>query len=403
MDIAIVTRFYPPDTGGGGIAAYARYIALGLLEQGHQVRVVSLLKKGSKSFQIVEGVHVHRIPMAFKSSRWERLPIVGKQVRFFRDILYAWQIRNTLLRPQQVKPLDIVEYADIDAEGLFHPDICPYVIKLHMSHHVLRSFYTPDQMPYDSGVIEKMESHAIKRSNGISSPSRYLATRMAQLCQLDEKQISWVPNPIDTNFFSPCCEIEPDANLSVLYVGRLEQRKGALVFANAIPTVARAVPNARFVFLGADAISSSGGSQKKELKAYFEKEGVHNRVQFNGHAAPQVFRDFYRDATVCVIPSLFENCPYTLLEAMSCGRPAIVSQSGGMIEMVEDGKTGLLFEAGNSTALAEATIKLLQSPVMRSGVGQAARKKILECYSLPVGAEATASFYRKVIAKSAVN
>jgi glycosyltransferase involved in cell wall biosynthesis len=104
----------------------------------------------------------------------------------------------------------------------------------------------------------------------------------------------------------------------VLYAGRLEPGKGAVVFAHAIPHVARQFPNARFVFLGADRHSVTGGSQKAELKAFLVSEGVASQVEFHRHARSEVFREHYRKASVFVMPSLFENCPYTLLEAMAC-------------------------------------------------------------------------------------
>jgi glycogen(starch) synthase len=397
VKLVLVTRFYPPDTGGGGIAAYARYVALGLLRRGHQVLVVSQLAPRSQPFQVVEGVPVHRITANFTSYRWTRLPIIGRHVRFLRDILYAWRVRQTLSNLARAQIPDVVEYADIDAEGLFHPNICPYVVKLHTPHQVLRPYYTSREVPYAQRGIELLEARTIRQADGISSPSHYLANKVAQLYRLNEKSIRWVPNPIDTDFFSPCAESGSGNPLAVLYVGRLEPLKGAMVFAAAIPAIARAVSNSRFIFLGADRASSSGGSQKQELEAFFEKEGLRDRVQFYGHAEPNVFRDFYRRATVCVVPSLFENCPYTLLEAMACGLPAVVSRAGGMTEMVDDGRTGVLFETGNADALAEATIALLQSPARRNSLGDAARQFVLKKYSLLVGAEATEQFYRNVI------
>jgi len=292
---------------------------------------------------------------------------------------------------------DIVEYADIDAEGLFHPGICPYIVKLHGSHQVLKPYYTPHEMPYAQRGIELLEAHAIRRAHGISSPSHYLANEAARLYQLDSEKIAWVPNPIDTDFFSPGTESESHGPVSILYVGRLEALKGAIVFARAIPLIARAIPNSRFIFLGKDRRSASGKSQKQELEEYFKKERVHDLIQFYGHAEPRVVRDFYRRATVCVIPSLWENCPYTLLEAMSCAKPVVVSRAGGMSEIVKDEETGLLFEPGDAAGLAEAVIALAQSPSKRKLLGNAAREVMLERYSLNVAAAATEAFYRHVI------
>lgn len=398
MNICFVTRFYPPDTGGGGIAAYTRYAALGLLRRGHQVSVISQMSSQSKSkpFQQIDGVNIYRIPSVFSSYRWTRLPIIGRHFRFMRNVVYAARAGQALTRLSMTFTPEITEYADIEAEGLFHPPVSPYVVKLHVPHAVLRPYYTSHQVPYARRGIEALEARAVRRADGVSSPSNWLAKEVASLYDLDNARISRVPNSIDTDFYSP--SVGPNGTpQSVLYVGRLEPRKGAQIFAQAIPAIAQACPKTRFTFLGADRPGALGVSQKAELEAYFEEERVRDKVHFHGHATPEVFRDFYRLATVFVMPSLFENCPYTLLEAMACGKPAVVSRAGGMTEMIEDGKTGLLFEKGDSEALAEKVVELLKFPSLRAELGQTAREAILQRYSLDIGAEATEKFYQDVL------
>ena len=131
MNIILVTRFYPPDTGGGGIAAYARYAAIGLTRAGHHVRVISAMTSDSKARQMVKGVEVFRISPHLSSNFWTRFPLLDLYIRFIRDLAYAWQVRQALLKISGDFQPDIVEYADIDAEGVFHPmRLCPYVVKL---------------------------------------------------------------------------------------------------------------------------------------------------------------------------------------------------------------------------------------------------------------------------------
>lgn len=398
LKVLFVTQFYPPDTGGGGIAAYAYYAAKGLKRRGHEVQVISKIASGSLSFKIEEGIPVYRIACPLSHYRWTRIPILGKHIRFLRDLLYAWEVRRKLLAIAHNWKPDIVEYADIDAEGFFHPAICPFVVKLHTPHKVLRPFYSAREVPYARYAIERIETRTIQKANGISSPSAWLAEEVARIDGVSRDRISLIVNPIDTHFFSPSQQGLTDAtNPIVLYVGRMEPRKGALVFAKAIPSIARVMPNTRFIFLGADRASATGRSQKKELEQFFEQEKVSKQVEFHGHSEPEVFREFYRSSTVVVIPSLFENCPYTLLEAMACGKPVVVSRAGGMSEMVEDGVTGLLFEPGNSKQLSEQVIELLNSPDKARQLGAAARAFVERNYSLEVGIVATERFYQDVL------
>jgi len=399
VNIVIVTQFYPPDTGGGGIAAYARYIAMGLRKRGHHIRVISRLENSSSPFEIIEGIEIHRIPATFKSYKWRLLPILGRQIRFLRDVLYALSVRKKLLEISRESLPDIVEYADIDAEGLFHPSICPRVVKLHTPHSVLKGYYTPQEIPYALDFIEQIESRSINKADGISSPSYYLAKEITSRFGINESRIKWVQNPIDTDYFSQCSNLSTNGNKTILFVGRIEPRKGAVVFAEAIPKIADLVPASQFILLGADRVSANGNSQKEELEAFFLSEGVLDRVQFHGHAAPDVFLKYYCEADIFVMPSLFENCPYTLLEAMSCGKPVVVNNVGGMPEIVENGVNGILFDAEDPNALSETVIELLRSPELQIRLGKAARQTILDKFSLDVGAQATEAFYEEVIAK----
>ncbi len=400
MNIILATRGFPPDTGGGGIATYARYAAIGFKRAGNQVRVISAMAEGSKTRQTVDGVEVFRISLPFGTNYWTRLPLLGKYIRFVRDLAYARQVRQVLLKMSGEFQPDIVEYADIDAEGIFHPkELCPYVVKLHTPHIILSAYYSKQEIPYALEGIEWLESSAIHRAAGISSPSLYLAREIEKMMKVTHGRIQYIPNFINTDAYAPLPNSSEEQPLSVLYVGRLEERKGALIFAQSIPLIARAIPQAKFTFLGADRPTKSGQSHQAELQQFFEQAGVQERVEFLGHASPEVFLSFYHQASVFVLPSLFENSPYTLLEAMACGKACVVSRAGGMSEMLVEGESGLFFEPGNSKDLAEKVIGLLQNLEQRESMGLAARQHTEQEYGLDVGVEKTLAFYNSVIQK----
>jgi glycosyltransferase involved in cell wall biosynthesis len=164
--------------------------------------------------------------------------------------------------------------------------------------------------------------------------------------------------------------------------------------------ICREFPTARFLFLGADRTADDGTSQKVQLERTFVQEGILDRVEFHGHDTPDIFLSLYRKAAVFVLPSLFENSPYTLLEAMSCAKPCVVSRVGGITEMIVDGDSGLFFESGNSVDLAEKVITLLKDSGLRKSLGAAARRRVEQEYSLDVGIEKTVAFYRNVLSGS---
>jgi glycosyltransferase involved in cell wall biosynthesis len=400
MRIVIVSRFYPPDTGGGGIAAYARYAAVGLTRAGHQVKVISAMAEGSKAHQILDGVDIYRIMPLMSNYFWTRLPIFGRQMRFVRDLAYAWRVRQILLKIGGDFHPDIVEYADIDAESTFHPlKLCPYVVKLHTPHAILQVYYTDIEFSYARRSIEWLEAKAIKRATGISSPSLYLAGEIERTMNIADGQIKYVPNFIDTDLFFPLPTSSVEQPFSVLYVGRLEPRKGAIVFAEALPFIAGAVPKAKFIFVGADRASRNGSSQQADLRQFFEQANLQRCVEFHDHASSEVFLSFYRRASIFVLPSLFENSPYTLLEAMACGKACVVSRAGGMPEIAVEGVSGLFFESGNPQDLAEKVIGLLKDPERRKSLGRAARLRAEQEYGLNAGVEKTLAFYNAVLQK----
>ena len=399
MNIVLITRFYPPDTGGGGIAAYASYMAKGLKAAGHQVRVISAMGAQSRHRTIVDGIEVYRIKPLAIPYRYHRIPVVGRYLRFINDILYAWEVRQQLLRVAKEQRPDIAEYADIDAEAIFHPShLCPAVVKLHTPHFVLRPFYAERELPYDTNSVAWIEKKAVRKASGISSPSRSLAEIVALEYNLPSTYCEYVPNPIDTESFSPSPAL--DQGDTVLYVGRLERLKGADTFAQAIPVVAPQFPHSKFVFLGADRYGPDGTSQQAALETFLRKRGLTDKVKFQGHAPPEVFLDSYRQAAIVVVPSRYENCPYTLLEAMACGKPIVVSRAYGMEEMLVDGESGLFFRPGDATDLAEKISRLLESKSLRQHLGAGARRAALERYALPVATELTISFYHSVLSSS---
>jgi len=400
MRICIVAQFYPPETGGGGIAAYARYTAIGLRRRGHDVRVISKLVPGSEAHRVVEGIDVYRLASPFQSRRWQRIPVIGRYFRLLRDVLYAWNVRQCLLSLFDSWLPDIVEYPDIDAEGLFHPSVCLSVVKLHMSHKLMRPLYSAKETGYSRYGIELLEALAIRRAGGISSPSSWLIREAQRLCITKDAVPRLVLNPIDPNLFSPGEDSGSRRGLSILYVGRLEPSKGAMVFAEATLKIASEFPQAEFTMIGADRLSKAGGSQKGELQDFFMRHGLSHRVQFFGHDSPESYANHYRNATLFIMPSLLENCPYTLLEAMSCAKPVIVSNAGGMSEMIVNGENGMLFTPGNASEIADVAMKLLSDPTQAIALGMAARKTVLERYSLDVVAESTEKFYQTVLEKS---
>jgi glycosyltransferase involved in cell wall biosynthesis len=109
----------------------------------------------------------------------------------------------------------------------------------------------------------------------------------------------------------------------------------------------------------------------------------------------------YQSAYACVIPSqAFENFPYSCLEAMACGNAVIVTDTGGMTEMAEDGVCGIHVRANDPDQLAAAIRRLAEDPAAAMRMGEASRRVVLERYSTEKMTEKALATYERLIQKA---
>ena len=124
----------------------------------------------------------------------------------------------------------------------------------------------------------------------------------------------------------------------------------------------------------------------------------YSRSIFAGHLSGDTLKTTIEKASVVVVPSeWYENCPMSVLEAMAYGKPVVGSRMGGMPELIEDGKTGLLYEAGNVSELAAAINKLMASSTMRQEMGAAGRLRVTQNFSLDKHNKGLIDIYKFVL------
>lgn len=165
----------------------------------------------------------------------------------------------------------------------------------------------------------------------------------------------------------------PQGSRMILFVGRLTRDKGILDLAAAFSLLAKEFPDIVLVFVGAEEDVSFGKIQaicnvKPERLHYVPFTPTPERYM----AAAEIFCQ----------PSYREGFGMTLIEAAACGVPAVASRIYGIVDAVEDGKSGLLFEAGNVNSLCVALSKLLADDEVRQYLGETARVRALELFSV---------------------
>jgi glycosyltransferase involved in cell wall biosynthesis len=166
----------------------------------------------------------------------------------------------------------------------------------------------------------------------------------------------------------------PDGGVRLVFVGRLEERKGIDVLLAALDKVLSSRPFLSADIVGNDRLPSGDGRTFREA---WENENTAKsyarRVRFHGEVDDEVLRGFYRAADIFVAPSRFESFGLIFLEAMMCGKPMIGCRAGGMPEVIREGLTGLLAEPGDVESLANAIARLADDAALRARLGQAAR------------------------------
>lgn len=401
MRICLISREYPPETGFGGIATFVRHLAHGLKETGHEVEVVALAKETEKEVDD-NGVRVHRVlPYPLEGN----LDAVNRCMPYSRYLLLCtlglWRKFHELHR---ARPFDVVESPELLAESLYASvsRVVPLVIRLYTPHSKFMAENLHSAVAtFDHMFVAMLERVAMAGADALTSPSQDLAQFVAQDLPYPLEDIKIIRNPIDPDEFSPegPLALEPDGRATVLFVGRLEERKGVHYLINAVPQVVKEFPGVRFVVIGDDTSHATGGQRSVlgDLKMVLKDNSCEQAVTFVPRIPLSELPGYYRSADICCVPSLYDNSPYTCLEAMSCGRPVIGTSAGGTREYIEDGVSGVIVPPRDPGAIAAAIINMLKNPAYRKSLGENARRQVLEKFQRRKIAADTVELYRQAI------
>ena len=166
-----------------------------------------------------------------------------------------------------------------------------------------------------------------------------------------------------------------DSALRLLFVGRLESRKGIDVLLAVLPRLLERHPALYADIVGNDTIPGPDG---QPYRAAFEAGlpvELKRRVRFHGEVSEEKLRGFYKACDIFVAPSRFESFGLILVEAMMYGKPTVACRAGGMVEVAEDGRTALLAEPGDEASLMACLDRLVGDPALRQEMGRAGRAR----------------------------
>ncbi|MEM0489273.1 MAG: glycosyltransferase family 4 protein, partial [Candidatus Bathyarchaeia archaeon] len=134
------------------------------------------------------------------------------------------------------------------------------------------------------------------------------------------------------------------------------------------------------------------------LKGYVKKFKVESNVCFLGYYPDEMLPRLYQAADIFVFPSIYENMPFAVLEALASGLPVITTKVGGIPEIIDDGENGFLIEPFNARKLAERLLYLVENPTVAYEMGAAGRKTVEERFNWNKIIKQITAVYREVLA-----
>jgi alpha-maltose-1-phosphate synthase len=380
MRIGFLTSEYPHELTGSsaGIGSSIRSLAMAFVKLGHDVTVFIYSQKDDNSFND-GGIKIIQIKnLIFRGFSW---------------FLTRKKIQKVINRHIDKNGLDIIEAPDWTGITAFVKLKCPVIVKVHGSDTY---FCHLDNRP-----VKKMsyilERKALKDADAHISVSSYAADLTNELFDLNI-DFKIIHNGIELrdNNYNP----DNDDNQTILYVGTLIRKKGALELPLIFNEVMRQNPGARLLIAGRDTSDKISGnfSTWTMMQKLFDP-GSFKHVYYMGEVPHSEIDEVYKQAMVCIFPSFAEAFPVTWLEAMSFSRPIVAYNIGWATEVVENEITGILCKPGDNMAFARDINRLLSDKSLGRTLGCNSRERVEKLFVSEKIANETVRFYNNILYK----
>ena len=367
MKIAFITYEYPPDTDKGGIGTYTQQMANLLLSNGVEVHVFAG-SQGREGAENENGLRVHRI-------------LCTSVHDFKRKVVYIF--RSVHMQ----SAFDVIESAEIHANALEIKKafpLVPLVVRLHAPDYIvetLKKRYVPflHKLRFILGALRRgywdagyWRKYRYKNDpdykftimgDAVTAPSTAMKEWAVINWAINSEKISVIGNP-----FTPSEAFlklpAPDAfnHKTIIFFGRLNVLKGLVNATKAMKKILARHSGWKFKVIGDDGPGPlPGGVQmrawiKEQLSCYKD------RVMFYDGVRYEMLPELLEEGEIVILPSLFESFSYACLEAMAAGKAVVGSNSGGMNDLIENGKTGLLIDPEREDSLYNAINFLVTNP-----------------------------------------
>lgn len=390
MRILMLTWEYPPRIVGG-ISRVVHDLSHRLIKDGYEVTVVTYKDGNAPEFENDNGVKVYRVenymihPNNFTD--WvmqlnfnmitKANQIIAEQGKF--DVIHAhdW----------------LVAYA---AKSIKNSYSIPIVSTIHATEAGRNSGIHDDTQRY----INDTEWLLTYESTEVIVNSKYMRSELQRLFGLPFEKINVIPNGINLDNYDGIDrdldfrrKYARDEEKIILYIGRLVYEKGVQNLIAALPKILNHYNDAKLVIGGK-------GGMIDELKQQVSNLGLDDKVYFTGYLNSKQVQKMYKCADIAVFPSTYEPFGIVALEAMLAGIPTVVSDIGGLDEIITHRQTGMKSYAGNSNSIADSVLELLYNKDLCTSISKNAKAKVKQDFSWNKIAQDTYFAYEKAVCQT---
>jgi len=386
MRILMLSWEYPPKTVGG-LANHVYNLSKGLVDMGHEVHVITSEYGEEIKEHVEEGVFVHRAaPYNIETddfTKWvmhlnfsmieEGIRLVNKFGGF--DIVHAHDWLSL--------------YSGKAIKGIFN---VPMVCTIHATEYGRNGGIRTDMQRYISSAEWLLTYESWK----VIACSDYMKNEIRNVFNVPEEKIWVIPNGVDGESFNLKFDYGSfrrnyalDEEKIVFYVGRHVYEKGIHLLIEAAPGILREYSNTKFVIAGK-------GPMTEELKNRVRALGIAEKVMFTGYMSDETRNKLYKVANAAVFPSLYEPFGIVALEAMAAECPVIVSDTGGLGEIITHKYNGMKILTGVVDSVRDNIVEILRDEQLADYVKKNAIKDVYVKYTWNKIAEHTALIYERV-------
>ncbi len=396
MRVLMLTWEYPPNLVGG-LGRHVAELVPALVQRGIEVHVITPGVDGAPAREEDQGATIHRVSRPVRS---------GGYPDFYTGAVHANEALAAGAQAviESLGPFDLIHNHDwltaFAAGELKHRNRLPMVATIHATE---RGRGRGQLSGSEAQRINDAEWELTYEAWRVITTTRYMAEEMEVYFSAPADKVDVIPNGVDPRRFQALEGVDLAAFRAryalaeeklVLHVGRIVREKGVEVLVRAMPLVLEAVPEAKLVIAGK-------GPEWNHIRQVAWDLGLSHKVLLPGYVSIEDRDRLYKVADCAVFPSLYEPFGIVALEAMAARTPVVVSEVGGLREVVRHAETGITVYAGNPESCAWGIVHTLQHPEWARLRVENAYHEVLTVYNWDTIAASTIDVYRRVIRERA--